>query len=179
MTELWCDEIPSPLGTILVVAGERGLWALAFDEQRARVTALLERRGGDIRLAAGDDPLGCRSAVRSYFGGRRDAFEGIPVDAAGGTFEREVWTALREIPFGRTTTYGELARTIGRPGAARAVGSAAGRNPVAIAVPCHRLVATSGLGGYAGGLPRKRWLLEHERAISLRSAGAVGVAAIF
>jgi len=95
----------------------------------------------------------------------------VPVRAGGTPFQRVVWAALREIPPGRTTSYGQLAARLGRPGASRAVGLANGANPVAIAVPCHRVIGADGtLTGYGGGIERKRWLLEHERA-SLAATG--------
>jgi len=101
--------------------------------------------------------------LAEYFSGRRRVFD-LPLDLEGTAFQREVWEALRRIPYGETCTYGELARAIGRAGGARAAGAANGANPVAIIVPCHRVLAAGGgLGGYAGGLERKRFLLELER----------------
>jgi len=94
----------------------------------------------------------------------------IPLDLRGSAFQRRVWAELRAIPPGETVTYGELARRVGRPGAARAVGSAVARNPVSIVVPCHRVVGSDGsLTGYAGGVERKRWLLAHEREAAARA----------
>src|SRR5699024_2824679 len=102
-----------------------------------------------------------RAALTDYFAGRPPLLPAL--DLHGSAFDLEVWSALVTIPYGETITYGELAARIGKPSAARAVGSANGRNPVAILVPCHRVVASGGgLGGYAGGLARKRWLLAHE-----------------
>jgi methylated-DNA-[protein]-cysteine S-methyltransferase len=99
-----------------------------------------------------------------YFGGRRSDFD-LPLQMDGTPFQRQVWSALRTIPYGETASYGEIAAQVGQPGAARAVGSANGRNPVAVIVPCHRVIAADGtLGGYGGGLPRKRWLLALEGA---------------
>ncbi len=100
--------------------------------------------------------------ITEYFDGRRRTF-GFPIDLHGSPFETEVWTALQNIPYGSTVTYGELAAGLGRPGAARAVGSANGRNPIPIVVPCHRVIAAGGkLGGYGGGLTLKRQLLDLE-----------------
>jgi methylated-DNA-[protein]-cysteine S-methyltransferase len=120
------------------------------------------------REASGVDPLGDREGERGrsfqreldgYFLGRRARFR-TPVDlSAGSEFDRSVWRALRRIPAGRVRTYGEVARGVDRPGAARAVGGACGRNPVAIVVPCHRVVASNGLGGFGAGLAVKRRLL--------------------
>lgn len=102
--------------------------------------------------------------LADYFAGRRRAFT-FPCAAAGTPFEREVWAALAAIPFGARRSYGDVARALGHPGAARAVGAANGRNPLSIVVPCHRVVGGDGaLRGYAGGLPAKRWLLDFEAA---------------
>jgi len=102
--------------------------------------------------------------LERYFAGEPVRFDGIPLDLAGCTdFEKTVYDATRMIPFGNVASYGQVAKAIGMPGAARAVGQALGKNPVAIVIPCHRLVgATGALTGYAGGLERKRWLLAHE-----------------
>ena len=103
--------------------------------------------------------------MSAYLNGRLDALDDIPVDTAGTSFQRRVWDALRSIPVGETRSYTAIAAGIGRPDAPRAVGSANGRNPVALIVPCHRVIAADGrLAGYAGGLERKRWLLAHEGA---------------
>lgn len=103
-------------------------------------------------------------AVERYFAGDVDALDEIPIRADGTQFQRAVWDAIREIPAGRTMSYLEIARAIGRPAAARAVGQATGRNPVSIVVPCHRVISSDGsLGGYGGGLHRKQWFLDHER----------------
>jgi methylated-DNA-[protein]-cysteine S-methyltransferase len=103
------------------------------------------------------------AAFASYFAGSWSALAALPLDPHGSDFQRRVWRALREIPLGATASYGEIAQRIGRPGAARAVGDANRRNPIAIAIPCHRVIGGDGrLVGYAGGLARKRWLLAHE-----------------
>ena len=103
-------------------------------------------------------------AVERYFAGDVDALDDIPIEADGTDFQRAVWDAIREIPAGRTASYQEIARSVGRPAAVRAVGTATGRNPVSIVVPCHRVIRSDGsLGGYGGGLHRKEWFLDHER----------------
>jgi methylated-DNA-[protein]-cysteine S-methyltransferase len=103
--------------------------------------------------------------LAAYFAGDLRAFDGVALDAGGTPFQQRVWAALREIPAGDTISYLTLARRIGDPTAARAVGAANGANPIAIVVPCHRVIASDGrLSGYAGGVHRKRWLLDHERA---------------
>jgi len=114
--------------------------------------------------------------VRAYFAGDVGALDGSAVDGGGTPFQREVWRELRRIPPGELRTYGELARALGRPGAARAVGGACARNPVALLVPCHRAVGTGGaLTGYAFGKERKRWLIEHE-AHEARARGRIPAA---
>ena len=101
--------------------------------------------------------------LSEYFAGDRTDFD-LDLAPSGTDFQRKVWTALSQIPYGTTESYGQLALRIGQPTASRAVGLANGRNPIAIVVPCHRVIGSSGtLTGYAGGLERKRWLLEHER----------------
>jgi methylated-DNA-[protein]-cysteine S-methyltransferase len=100
--------------------------------------------------------------IAEYFAGRRERFD-LPVDARGDDFQRRVWALVDEIPYGHTTTYGELARRLGDPALARDVGAAVGRNPLCVIVACHRVVGRDGaLTGYAGGLSRKRFLLDHE-----------------
>ena len=100
--------------------------------------------------------------LEEYFSGERRSFD-LPLDPEGSDFEKQVWMELQQIPFGTTTTYGEIARKLGDPGGSRAVGLANASNPVAIIIPCHRVIgADGGLTGYAGGMHRKRWLLAHE-----------------
>ena len=117
--------------------------------------------------ASTDDPSGIADALRRYFDGDLAAIADLPVRFDRGTpFQQEVWAALRTIPLGETISYAELAEMVGRPTGYRAVGSANGQNPVGIVVPCHRVIASDGtLGGYAGGLERKRWLLAHEGVV--------------
>ena len=104
--------------------------------------------------------------LRSYFAGKRRDFD-FPLEMHGTDFQRAVWNALRNIPYGETTTYGTLAQIIGRPDAVRAVGAANGANPIPIVVPCHRVIGSNGaLTGFGGGLPVKRWLLDHEARIA-------------
>jgi methylated-DNA-[protein]-cysteine S-methyltransferase len=126
----------------------------------------LARRYGEVLLRPARNPLGVSAKIRSYLAGRLGALDDIAVDPGGTAFERSVWSALRRIPAGATRTYGQLAASIGRPTAPRAVGRANGKNPVAIVIPCHRLIGgDAALTGYGGGLPRKRWLLRHEGAL--------------
>jgi methylated-DNA-[protein]-cysteine S-methyltransferase len=108
--------------------------------------------------------------MRAYFKGDIGAIDRLPVDESAGTpFQRSVWRALRKIKSGKTISYAELARRIGKPKAVRAAGLANGQNPISIVVPCHRVIGSNGtLTGYGGGLPRKKWLLEHEGALAAK-----------
>ena len=117
-----------------------------------------------IELAA-RDPGGLTRAMRAYFKGDLGIIDKLPVETPGTPFQRSVWQALSKIRRGRTISYAELARRIGKPRAVRAAGLANGQNPISIVVPCHRVIGSDGtLTGYGGGLPRKKWLLEHEGA---------------
>lgn len=128
--------------------------------------ALLSRRFERFALRHEPDALGVSGKIRTYLTGDLDALDEVAVHPGGTDFQQAVWLALRKIPAGITRTYAELAAAIGRPTAARAVGLANSLNPVAIVIPCHRLVGSDGtLTGYAGGLGRKRWLLRHEGAL--------------
>ncbi len=148
----------SPLGPVEIVASDEGLTALNFVPGPKMTRS--KTVGGASR-----SPL-LTEAVREleeYFAGERREFT-VRLDLKGTPFELAVWRALLEVPFGRTVSYGELGRSVGKPAAARAVGGANHRNPVSIIVPCHRVIgADGGLTGYGGGLWRKKWLLEHER----------------
>jgi methylated-DNA-[protein]-cysteine S-methyltransferase len=162
---LFLDRIETPIGTVLVVCDDEArLVALDHADHEDRMRRLLQRRSDrDVRLEARSDPSGVSERVRAYFGGALDALDSVPLRAGGTAFQHEVWRALREIPAGATTSYGRIAAQLGRSSASRAVGHANGANPIAIAIPCHRVVGAGGaLTGYAGGLARKRWLLAHE-----------------
>jgi len=156
----------TPVGRITLAAGPRGLCALEFDldpEQTRR--RLAQRFGEDVEIDPGFPLDRAREALIAYFRGDIRTIDSLPVDPGGTPFQRRVWARLRRIPSGRTKSYGELAKALGIPGGARAVGLANGSNPVAIVIPCHRVIAADGtLGGYGGGLDRKRWLLAHEGA---------------
>lgn len=116
--------------------------------------------------------------LREYFAGERRAFD-LPLRPAGTPFQQEVWQALRAIPYGQTVSYGAIAGQVGRPRAVRAVGAANGRNPLAVIVPCHRVIGANGtLTGYAGGLEIKRWLLSHESSIRVPALLAAGESTI-
>ena len=162
---LLVDRVESPIGTILIVVDGNRLCALDYADCEERMLRLLARRYGEFRLIAAVDPLDLGSRVRAYFRGDLAALADAPIETGGTPFQQRVWEELRRIPTGSVLTYGEVAGRLGRPGSARAVGRAVALNPVAIAIPCHRVVgAHANLTGYAGGLERKRWLLKHEGA---------------
>ena len=154
-----------PLATLLIVTDSEGaLRALDFDDYEPRLRRLLGRHYGDYALTEGAAPLAVTKALDAYFAGDLTALDRLPTATAGTPFQRAVWKALRQIPAGATLSYGALAAKLGKPGASRAVGLANGSNPLAIVVPCHRVIGANGsLTGYAGGVERKTWLLEHER----------------
>ncbi len=155
----------SPIGELLLVSNGEALTGLHLGPGGPD-----PRREGWER----DDALlgAAREQLRAYFAGELLDFT-VALALEGTRFQRRVWDELRRIPFGDAVSYAEVARRVGRPTGARAVGSANGRNPVAIIVPCHRVIAADGtLGGYGGGLGRKRWLLDHEAAV--RAAGLAG-----
>ena len=148
---LYCENVPTPVGTLCVCSDGEAVTG--------------------IRFGAGETNGGCpvtgqaRQQLTEYFAGQRREFD-LPLAPAGTDFQRRVWELLREIPFGETVTYGDLARRLGNPRAARAVGMACNRNPIAIVVPCHRVVGSTGsLTGYAGGLDTNAFLLKLEGAL--------------
>jgi methylated-DNA-[protein]-cysteine S-methyltransferase len=153
--------LDTPLGPLLLAFSEKGLCRLEFADEASPEA----RRGIPPDAPAWlTQALG---ALRDYFAGRAHQFPPVPLDLHGTPFQLQVWQELRTIPPGQTVSYGELARRLGRPRAARAVGQAVGANPVPPLVPCHRVIAAAGkLGGYSAGLHRKCWLLAHEGVLS-------------
>ena len=154
-----CKRMPSPVGVLTLVAGDQGLVAVTWEDDSPRRVRL------DLAGEQADHPMLVETErqLQEYFAGRRKLFA-LRLDVYGTAFQREVWSALMTIPFGETRSYGQLARQLGRPGAARAVGAATGRNPVSIVAPCHRVIgATGALTGFAGGLDVKARLLAFER----------------
>ncbi len=162
------DRYQAPVAPLLVVTDEEGnLRALEFADHEARMHRLLREHYGEYELQKGTAPASIIKALDAYFAGGLDALDDVPVATGGTKFQRDVWRALRKIPAGGTISYGALAVKIGRPSASRAVGAANGSNPIAIVVPCHRVIGANGtLTGYGGGLPRKKWLLDHEQKLS-------------
>ncbi|MCI0341945.1 MAG: methylated-DNA--[protein]-cysteine S-methyltransferase [Planctomycetales bacterium] len=147
--------VPSPVGPLRIAATDRAVVAVEF---AGRVS-----RGNDARRGPNAVTRRAARELADYFAGRRARFS-VPLDPAGTPWQRRVWAALRRIPHGETVTYGALAARAGSPGAARAIGGAVGSNPIAVLIPCHRVVASDGLGGFGGGLARKRALLAIESA---------------
>jgi methylated-DNA-[protein]-cysteine S-methyltransferase len=158
------DRLASPIGEIDVVTDAEGrLRVLEFHDQPQRLARALRLHHRDQVVEAGDAPAAVREGLAAYFAGEAPALKTIPWMLDGTAFQREVWNALVEIPLGSATTYAQLAARIGRPTAIRAMGAANGANPIAIVVPCHRVIGADGsLTGYGGGIARKRWLLAHE-----------------
>ena len=163
---LTLDRIDAPIGAFLIATDDAGnLRAVDFWANEPALRALLKRQYGDTPTEFGQAPAPIRRAFEDYFAGDLTALGRIDVATVGTAFQRKVWAALRTIPAGETRSYGQLAAEIGAPKAMRAVGLANGQNPIAIVIPCHRVIGADGsLTGFGGGLPRKRWLLNHEGA---------------
>ncbi len=171
------ERIPTPCGELLVATDDEGaLRALDWSDHEGRVRQLLRLQYPQhiVQLVGTPQrPSSARSALEAYVSGDLHAIDAVVVRMGGTPFQQEVWAALRHIPVGKTLSYAELALRLNRPRAVRAVGMANGANPISIVVPCHRVIGADGsLTGYGGGLPRKRWLLEHEgvRLTDLRRA---------
>jgi len=150
----------SPIGILTLIASPRGLSCLLFSQspipQSLREKSIVDSQGNQIITTA-------KTQLEEYFAGQRDTFT-VPLDLVGTPFQVQVWKSLIKVKFGATRSYGEQASSIGRPTAVRAVGSANGKNPVAIILPCHRIIASDGsIGGFSGGIKNKIWLLEHEQ----------------
>ena len=159
-TVRYFKTMPSPVGTLTLVASDKGLCAILWendDPERVRMGLLQEDK---------DHPMLCEAErqLQDYFVGKLERFT-VPLDFDRGTdFQKKVWQALTTIPFGETRSYAQIAGQIGHPKAVRAVGAANGKNPISIIAPCHRVIGSNGsLVGYGGGQPRKRWLLDHEQ----------------
>jgi len=163
---LLLDRLPTPIGEAVLVTDEEGrLRVFDWTDHEPRMRVLLRRQYGAQEPAEGAAPKTMRRAVDAYFAGDLAALRTIPWETGGTGFQRAVWKALTAIPAGATLSYGALAAKLGMPKAVRAVGLANGANPISVVVPCHRVIGANGsLTGYGGGLERKRWLLEHERA---------------
>lgn len=158
----------SPVGPLVVASHASGVCALEFGDDWPRAGKHLARWFGATPTSATGDPAGAVPRLEAYFSGELDALNDLAIDARGTDFQRRVWRELQTILPGHPISYRELAERVGCPSGSRAVGSANHCNPLAIVVPCHRVIgADGGLRGYAGGLDRKRWLLEHEARYGL------------
>jgi len=164
---MFSGQFDSPIGTLTVVVADTGVravfWAVDGEDRRVPAAA------GAVPRA--DHPLVARTIAQlgEYFAGTRRSFD-LMLDPIGTEFQQAAWEALRAIPYGTTVDYATQASMMGQPKAIRAVGTANGRNPLGVIVPCHRVVGKDGsLAGFAGGLDAKQWLLDHERAVAARS----------
>jgi methylated-DNA-[protein]-cysteine S-methyltransferase len=160
--ELEVDSFQSPVGQVMLVARDAELVFVDFEGNGQRMRRLLKARFGAYQLEKSSLP-DFKTKLEAYFLGDLKAVNHLKVSTGGTEFQARVWQALREIPIGQTMSYGVLATKLGKPGASRAVGMINGLNPISIVLPCHRVIGANGtLTGYAGGLERKKWLLEHE-----------------
>ncbi len=152
----------APFGVLTVVGSDRGIRYVMFNnDAHPKPLEQLQISDTDIHVTVNV----AISQLKEYFAGSRRSFD-LPLDLRGTEFQVEAWNALAEIPYGRTASYGQQAASIGRPKAVRAIGGANGRNPVAIVLPCHRIVGADGsLTGFGGGIEVKKWLLDHEQAM--------------
>jgi methylated-DNA-[protein]-cysteine S-methyltransferase len=157
--------VHTPIDALTLAARDGRLCLLHFGAREAPVRQTLLRWYPGDSVEHRPDPAGAATALAKYFSGQLDALESLDVELNGTPFQQRVWGALRTVRAGRTASYSDIARAIGAAAAVRAVGAANGANPVAIVVPCHRIIGSNGtLTGYGGGLKRKEWLLRHERA---------------
>ena len=150
---MYSRKFISPVGELTLVASDKGIAAILWKNQKHAYKTQKEYH---------PHLLECEKQLREYFSGKRTEFS-LPLDPAGTEFQKKVWKNLAKIPFGKTKSYSELARALGNPNASRAVGAANGKNPIAIVVPCHRVIGANGkLTGFAGGLDAKKALLTLE-----------------
>ncbi len=172
------ERMETPLGQMLLVSDEQQrLRALDWFDYEDRMLELMRQqyKGTSIQLRETGLNSPAAQAMRAYFDGDVTAPDTLEIATGGTDFQRDVWAALRAIPAGQTISYLELATRIGRPKAVRAVGLANGANPISVVVPCHRVIGSNRrLTGYGGGLHRKRWLLEHEKALPAETAALPG-----
>lgn len=157
-SELAVTHLKTPIGILQMAASEDGLMAVVFPSEVKRSYA--KARGPVAAQMHLDQAV---AALNEYFAGERKEFSDLTLAPQGTTFQLSVWSALLKIPFGHTQSYGDIARAIKNPRGVRAVGLANGKNPIPIIVPCHRVIGSNGsLTGFGGGLPTKKWLLQHE-----------------
>ena len=160
------DRIETPLGPMVLVARDGVILVLEFEDKGDRVERAFKARVGDVELQPASNPFGPSDRIRAYFAGELSAIENLLTHGGGTVFEEKVWAELKRIPCGTTVSYGSIARKLGDIQHSRAVGTANGKNPIAIVVPCHRVIGADGsMTGYGGGITRKEWLLRHEGAL--------------
>jgi methylated-DNA-[protein]-cysteine S-methyltransferase len=156
--------VHTPIDALTLAARNGRLCLLHFGNREGAVRHALQRWYPGDAIEHRRDPGGAATALAKYFSGQLEALESVEIELNGTPFQQQVWAALRTVRAGRTASYTDIARQIGLPSAVRAVGAANGANPIAIVVPCHRIIGSNGtLTGYGGGLKRKEWLLRHER----------------
>jgi O-6-methylguanine DNA methyltransferase len=160
------SHLESPLGHIVLAVGSEGLCALEFAETDDALRSRLARWFPGVAAGPGERAADVAARIAAYFAGSLHALDEISVASVGTAFQKRVWAALRTIRVGETVSYRAIAEIVENPAAVRAVGAANGQNPIALVVPCHRVIASDGtLSGYAAGVWRKEWLLRHERAL--------------
>jgi len=160
MTQIYYEQMPSPIGPLFLVADDEGLREIRFELERRAHTPQAHWEHAPHKLAE------VRRQLDEYFAGERTTFD-LPLKPLGTEFQQLVWQALTTIGYAQTASYGQIAQQIHRPKASRAVGAANGRNPIPIIIPCHRVIGSNGtLTGFAGGLAAKQWLLGREAAAS-------------
>lgn len=157
------DKIDSPIGIITVLTNAGALCYLDFEGNEERLKKLMSRRFNTFSLVEEVGVVGMKQRLQDYFSQDEKAFDGLSLNMGGTDFQQRVWRQLQLIQYGSTCSYSQMAEAIGKPAAIRAVANANALNPISIVVPCHRVVGKNGtLTGYAGGLDRKQWLLQHE-----------------
>ena len=162
------ERIETPIGPMVLVAKDGVILLFEFEDAAGRVVRQMKARFGDVELQSTSNPFGITETIKNYFAGDIHAFDNLLTDGGGTEFERRVWAELKRIPVGTTVSYGNIARKLGDLKHSRAVGTANGKNPIAIVVPCHRVIGADGsMIGYGGGIKRKEWLLRHEGALLL------------
>ncbi|MBG1231342.1 methylated-DNA--[protein]-cysteine S-methyltransferase [Aestuariivirga litoralis] len=162
------ERLETPVGPMVLVAKDGVVLLFEFEGTPGRVERQMRARFGDVELQAATNPFGISDQIRDYFAGDIRALDTLLTDGGGTEFERQVWAELRQIPAGTTVSYGHIARKLGDIQHSRAVGTANGKNPIAIIVPCHRVIGADGsMTGYGGGIKNKEWLLRHEGALLL------------
>ena len=163
MKILYQNEFESPIGEITFLDDGESLCFMDFSENTHRLETILKRKFGPFQIESGNDNLGIGPRLEQYVEGNLQAFAGISLNTPGTDFQTSVWSQLQKIPPGKVLSYNQLAAKLSNPKAIRAAGTAKGSNPVAIVIPCHRVIGKDGsLRGYAGGEWRKQWLLNHE-----------------